>query len=145
MIRKYKSRRFLSKMSWFMVSKAVKSFHKTRIFPLNIYSQTSIQKISLKPIYWMIRKYKSRRFLSKVSWFLVSKAFCRSMRIITVNRLELKPAQTGVCILSLKYEREVHQTNLKEPVFLQYYIDIYICVLWANIAKVISCAMLSQA
>ena len=64
---------------------------------------TSASKVRLKPIYWTIRKSKSRHFLSKMSWFMVSKAFCRSMRIISVNRPESKP----VSILSVKYEKEV--------------------------------------
>ena len=34
----------------------------TRIFALNIYSKTSIWKVRLKPIYWTIRKSKSRHF-----------------------------------------------------------------------------------
>ena len=50
---------------------------------------------------WMILKSKSRHSLSKMSWFRLSKAFCRLMRIIQVNRQESKPDS----ILSVKYER----------------------------------------
>ena len=38
-----------------------------------------------------------------MSWFIVSKAFCKSMRIIPVSRPESKP----VNILFVKYESEV--------------------------------------
>lgn len=40
---------------------------------------------------------------SKMSWFMVSRAFCWLMKIIPVNRAELK----SVNILFVKYEREV--------------------------------------
>ena len=43
---------------------------------------------------------------------MVSKGFCRSMRVIPVNRPESKPAS----VLSVKYEREVSvQWFLQNP------------------------------
>ena len=51
-----------------------------------------------------------------MSWFIVSKAFCKSMRIIPVSRPESKP----VNILFVKYESEV-----SVEWFLRNQIDIY--------------------
>ena len=88
----------------------------TRIFTLNVYSKTSIWKVRLKPV----RKSKSRHFLSKMSWFMVSKAFSRSMRIIPVNRPESKPVsifirqicKRSVCWVVLAKPRLVSVENL---------------------------------